>query len=96
MEIILYMTTLASANVSETIDSVPLKKNVPIPQYMLDIIGLMLGIMPPLTLAFGTFGNIMIILLFSRQRSVSSFNVFFKALAVSDLTLIWTLHNVDR
>ena len=37
----------------------------------------------------GTFGNIMIMLLMGRQRSASAMNVFFVALAASDLTLIW-------
>ena len=37
----------------------------------------------------GTFGNIMIMLLMGRQRSASAMNVFFVALAASDLTLVW-------
>lgn len=45
---------------------------------------------PPFILALGTFGNLMIIIMFSKQNSASSLNLFFKALAVSDLCLLYT------
>ncbi|XP_070174196.1 G-protein coupled receptor daf-37-like [Littorina saxatilis] len=50
----------------------------------------MLQTVPVFILVLGTFGNIMIILLFSRSRSFSSLNLFFEALAISDLCLLYS------
>ena len=47
-------------------------------------------ICPPIILLFGTFGNVMIIVIHSRQGAVmSALSVYFIALAVSDLTLLY-------
>ena len=46
----------------------------------------------PIILVFGTFGNVMIIVIMNRLRSaVSSISVYFTALAVSDLVFIYTV-----
>lgn len=49
----------------------------------------LLTIAPPVILTLGTFGNVMIILLFGRHRSASSLRLFFRALAVSDTCLLY-------
>ena len=46
---------------------------------------------PPVTLAFGTFGNVMAIVILSRMRSGwSAMNLYLRALAVSDLCVLYT------
>ena len=46
----------------------------------------------PIILIFGTFGNVMIIVIMNRLRSTaSSMSVYFTALAVSDLVFIYTV-----
>ena len=50
----------------------------------------LLKICPPIILLFGKFGNVMIIVIHSRQGAVmSALSVYFIALAVSDLTLLY-------
>ena len=57
--------------------------------WIVKVINLMIQTICPVIVVAGTFGNIMIMLLMGRQRSESAMNVFFVALAASDLTLIW-------
>ena len=46
---------------------------------------------PPLTLALGTFGNVMAIMILSRMRSGwSAMNLYLRALAASDLCVLYT------
>ena len=57
--------------------------------WIVKVIHLMIQTVCSVIVVGGTFGNIMIMLLMGKQRSASAMNVFFVALAASDLTLIW-------
>ena len=57
--------------------------------WIVKVIDLMIRTVCLVIVVAGTFGNIMIMLLMGRQQSESAMNVFFVALAASDLTLIW-------
>ena len=57
--------------------------------WIVKVIHLMIQTVCPVIVVGGTFGNIMIMLLMGKQQSTSAMNVFFVALAASDLTLIW-------